>query len=155
MPLSYKRRTYNRENEVSITALNWSFMVVKNIMKENAVKTGEDWLWTSNATLVACFTIKSCFCQFMMTSTKQLTSLNPLNPKVKIWILICCPYSISYRSSGEKLIKYQAINSSFVIMSVILMTTLFYNALILQGEIWCWSLFGLNDSSSLVSTGPI
>ena len=49
---------------------------------------------------------------------------------------------MSYKSSGEKLIKYQA-NSSCVIMSVILMTTLFYKALILQGEIWCWSLLGL------------
>ena len=28
-------------------------------------------------------------------------------------------------------------------MSVILMATLFYKALILQGEIWCWSLWGL------------
>ena len=28
-------------------------------------------------------------------------------------------------------------------MSVILMTTLFYKALILQGEIWCWSLLGI------------
>ena len=28
-------------------------------------------------------------------------------------------------------------------MSVILMTTLFYKALISQGEIWCWSLLGL------------
>ena len=28
-------------------------------------------------------------------------------------------------------------------MSLILMTTLFYKALILQGEIWCWSLLGL------------
>ena len=51
------------------------------------------------------------------------------------------PLFISYRSSGEKLIKYQAI--SCVIMSVILMTTLFYKALILQGEIWCWSLLML------------
>ena len=49
---------------------------------------------------------------------------------------------IFYRSSGEKLIKYQA-NSSCVIMFVILMTTLFYKALILQGEIWCWSPLGL------------
>ena len=49
---------------------------------------------------------------------------------------------ISYRSSGEKLIKYQA-NSSCVIMFVILITTLFYKALKLQGEIWCWSLLGL------------
>ena len=30
-------------------------------------------------------------------------------------------------------------------MSVILMTTLFYKALILQGEIWCWSLLGLKE----------
>ena len=51
---------------------------------------------------------------------------------------------ISYRRCGEKLIKYQA-NSSWVIMSIILMTTLFYKVLIrlLQGEIWCWSLLGL------------
>ena len=28
-------------------------------------------------------------------------------------------------------------------MSLILLTTLFYKALILQGEIWCWSLLGL------------
>ena len=41
------------------------------------------------------------------------------------------------------MIKYQA-NSFCVIMSVILMTTLFYKALILQGEIWSsWSLLGL------------
>ena len=40
------------------------------------------------------------------------------------------------RSSGENLLKYQ-LHSSSVIMSLILMTTLFYKALILQGEIWC------------------
>ena len=40
------------------------------------------------------------------------------------------------------MIKYQA-NSPCVIMSVTLMTTLFYKALKLQGEIWCWSLLGL------------
>ena len=34
-------------------------------------------------------------------------------------------------------------DSSCAIMSLILMTTLFYKALILQGEIWCWSLLGL------------
>ena len=44
---------------------------------------------------------------------------NPLNPTIKMWILICCPYSFPCRSSGEKLIKYQA-NSSCVIMFVIL-----------------------------------
>ena len=27
-------------------------------------------------------------------------------------------------------------------MSLILMTTLLYKALLLQGEIWCWSLLG-------------
>ena len=35
-------------------------------------------------------------------------------------------------------------------MSVILMTTLFYRALILQGEIWCWSLSGLKGHNSIV-----
>ena len=70
------------------------------------------------------------------------TFLNPLNPRINIWILICCTYSFPIRSSGEKLIKYQA-NSSGVIMPVILITTMFYKALILQGEIWCWSLLGL------------
>ena len=54
------------------------------------------------------------------------------------------PLFISYVSSREKLIKYQ-VNSPCVIMSVILMTTLFYKALILQGEIWCWSILGLNS----------
>ena len=58
------------------------------------------------------------------------------------------PLSISYRSSGEKLIKYSS-NSSCVIMSVILMTTLFYKASIVQGEIWCWSLLGLKGLTSL------
>ena len=58
------------------------------------------------------------------------------------------PLFISYRSSAEKLIKYQA-NSSCVIMSVILMTTLFYKALILQGEIWCWSLLGLKGLTKM------
>ena len=28
-------------------------------------------------------------------------------------------------------------------MSVIVMNALFYKALLLQGEIWCWSLLGL------------
>ena len=33
-------------------------------------------------------------------------------------------------------------------MSIILMATLFYKALILQGEIWCWSLLGLKGYNS-------
>ena len=61
--------------------------------------------------------------------------LSCLNLRSKFeFLLILLPLFISYRSSGEKLIKYQA-NSSCVIMSEILMTTLFYKALILQGEI--------------------
>ena len=52
-------------------------------------------------------------------------ALHLLNPKIKIWIPMAL--FISYRSSGEKLRKYQA-NSSCVIMFVILMTTLFYKA---------------------------
>ena len=41
--------------------------------------------------------------------------------------------------SGENLLKYQ-LDSPCVIMSIILMTTLFYKALILQGEIWLYLL---------------
>ena len=57
---------------------------------------------------------------------------------------------ISYRSSGEKLIKYLD-NLSCKIMSVIRMTTLFYKALTLQREIWCWpplGLIGVNNDDS-------
>ena len=62
-------------------------------------------------------------------------SVNRLNPnKHQNSNSPLLPLFIFYRSSGEKLIKYQA-TSSCVIMSVILMTTLFYKALILQGEI--------------------
>ena len=50
--------------------------------------------------------------------------VNPLNPKINSRILICCPYLFDNRSNGDKLIEYQ-VNSSCVIMSVILMTTLF------------------------------
>ena len=57
---------------------------------------------------------------------------------------------ISYGRSKEKLIKYYA-NSSRVIMSIIRMTTLFYNALILQGEIWCWSLLRLEGLKSYIT----
>ena len=42
-------------------------------------------------------------------------------------------------------------NSSCVIMSVLLMTTVFYKALILQGEIWCCSLLGLKGLKNNVS----
>ena len=58
---------------------------------------------------------------------------------------------ISYRSSGEKLMKYQG-NSSCLIVSVILMTTVFYKAVILQQESWCWSFLGLKG---LTVTGTL
>ena len=44
------------------------------------------------------------------------------------------PLYVSYKSGSEKFLKYQLLVSS-VIMSVIPMTSLFYKALILQGEI--------------------
>ena len=40
-------------------------------------------------------------------------------------------------------------------MSVILMTTLFYKALLLQWEIWCWSLLGLIGLSLYISIAVI
>ena len=57
---------------------------------------------------------------------------NPLNPNIKILILLS--QYVFNRSSGENLLKYQ-LDSSCVIMSSILMTTMFYKAVILQGEI--------------------
>ena len=63
---------------------------------------------------------------------------SPLPPKLKFSFVTLFIY---HRSSGDKLIKYQA-NTSCVILSLIFMTTLLYKALLLQGEIWCWSLLG-------------
>ena len=79
---------------------------------------------------------------------RLLQKLNPLNLKIKSWILIIVALIHSYRRSGVKLIKYQA-NSSCVIMSLILMTTLFYKALTLQREIWRWSLLRLKGLKGL------
>ena len=39
-------------------------------------------------------------------------------------------------------------------MSVILVSTVFYKALILQGEIWCWSLLGLKGLRPQVMVWP-
>ena len=80
---------------------------------------------------------------------KDNGSLNPLNPKIKIWILFCRPYSFP-TEVVEKLIKYQA-NSFWVIVSVILTTALFNKTLILQREIWCWSLLGLKGLTEAVT----
>ena len=60
--------------------------------------------------------------------TQKFPGLNPLNPKIKNLNSHLLPLFISYRSSGEKLIKFQA-NSSCVIMSIILMN----NWSVLQG----------------------
>ena len=63
-----------------------------------------------------------------------------LNSNIKIQILIYYPtYTFSIEVVGKNyLLKYQ-LDLSCVIMSLILMTTLFYKAVILKGEIWHWS----------------
>ena len=71
-----------------------------------------------------------------------MKQFNLLNPNIKIYILICYPYTFSKEVGGENLLKYQK-DSFCVIISLILMTTLFYKAVILQREIWHWSLLGL------------
>ena len=100
-------------------------------------KEGHNWLWTSDAARVFFLTI---------TNIRWTSVERPLAgaPRVVALTLetLRSKLFISYRSSGEKLIKYQE-NSTYVIMSVILKTTLFYKALILHGENWCWSLLGL------------
>ena len=55
--------------------------------------------------------------------------LNPLNPNIKIQILIRYPYTFSIEVVGRILLKYQ-LDSSCVIMSLILMTSLFYKAVV-------------------------
>ena len=80
-----------------------------------------------------------------------LRSVNPLNPKIKFEFSLFTPIFISSRSSGEKLLKYTS--SKFILcmsISRILMSCLFYKALILQGEIWCWSLSGLKGLSLIL-----
>ena len=56
------------------------------------------------------------------TSCSSQLTLEPYDQNFSSHLL---PVFISHRSSGEKLIKYQA-NSSCEIMSIILMTTMFY-----------------------------
>ena len=63
-----------------------------------------------------------------------------LNSNIKIHILICYPtYTFSTEEVGRNYLSKYQLDSSCVIMSLILMTTLFYKAVILQGEIWHWS----------------
>ena len=59
-----------------------------------------------------------------------------LNSNIKIQILICYPtYTFSTEVVGRNYLSKYQLDSSCVIMSLILMTTLFYKAVILQGEI--------------------
>ena len=101
-------------------------------------KEGHNWLGTSNAARVFCCyyqpNIQWTSIERPLAGTPRVVALTLYSQRSKLFIF--------YRSSGEKLIKYQE-NSTYVIMSVILKTTLFYKALILHGENWCWSLLGL------------
>ena len=57
--------------------------------------------------------VMKLFCKIPINS---ILLINPLNPKIKIKILLCRPLFIYYRSSEETLIKYQA-TTICVIMS--------------------------------------
>ena len=78
----------------------------------------------------------------------KTNEVNPLNPNFKIQILICYSYTFSIEVVGRICWSIN-LDSSCVIMSLILMTTLFYKAVILHGEIWRWSLLGLKGLISL------
>ena len=78
-----------------------------------------------------------------------------LNPLFKSWYQNSDSYLqslyVSYKSTSDKLLKYQLIVSC-VIMSLILITNLFYKSLISRGEISYWTLLelkGLNSNSLL------
>ena len=61
---------------------------------------------------------------------ESASPFNPLSPSIKLQILLLFPY-ISYRCSGEKLLKYQY-NLTSMIMFSILITSLTDKPLILQ-----------------------
>ena len=60
---------------------------------------------------------------------------------------------VSYKSSSKKLLKYQLIVSC-VIIFLILITNLFYRALISQAEFWYWSLLGLEGLKKISNLAP-
>ena len=80
---------------------------------------------------IATVKLNSTDTMFSYRGGRQEMTFIPQDQKLNSRLL---PLFISYKSRGKKLIKYQA-NSPCVIMSIILMTTLSYKALILQGEI--------------------
>ena len=54
--------------------------------------------------------------------------------------ILCCPHMFPIKGWRNQP------DSSFVIISFILVTDLFYKALISQGEFWCWSLLPVCNS---------
>ena len=70
-----------------------------------------------------------------LAKNSSVKSFNPLSCKIKFQIPICCPYTFPIKIVERKLLKYQLIVSC-VILSLILITNLFYKALISQAEFW-------------------
>ena len=110
------------------TLLDYSGLIMASLTgyKTNARKNGPVW-----------FPKKSHRAARRNTDPQILADLNGFTPWNKNFefSFVALIYFVPRKPSVEKLIKYQG-SSSWVIMSVILMTTLFYKALILQGEIW-------------------
>ena len=67
----------------------------------------------------------------------------PLNLKIKIWILLCCPYSFP-----EEVDKT---SSKFIPCDHVRNSLNHSKTLILQGEISCWSCLGLNELNTSIS----
>ena len=68
----------------------------------------------------------------------MLLAINPLKPKIKNWILFCCPYSFPTEVVGE----VDKMSSKFILRDHVSNSHdhSVLQALILQGENWCWSL---------------
>ena len=140
---------------------NWFTLGKKAIAKVKEQDVGKGQLQKRNKKILLCFAGMVYFsfvnglCLFELSKSPLVTNPQPpppfhftndrhghfrWHPQCPYWPFK--PYDqnlkshmlvlfISYRCSGENLIKYQA-NSSCVIMSVILMTTLFYKAFIIK-----------------------
>ena len=82
-----------------------------------------------------------------------LLNLQPLLPFKPQYQHVCSPHCspyISYGASWEKLLTHQD-TSSLVIISLILMTCMFDQVIMLKGEIRCLSLLGLRAVFNWVS----
>ena len=75
---------------------------------------------------------------------------NPLTPNIKDQILLSYPHTFLIKVLERNYSKLYQENSPWVIISLILMTSRVEQALILQGESWCWSLLGLKGLMLLV-----